>query len=123
MRGYLIDTHVLIWSTSRDPKLSDAHAALLAGSGPFFFSMASLWEIAIKQSIGKLKLKVDFTDDIADRDLSVLPIDLAHVRAVRVLEKRHGDPFDRMLIAQAVVEGLTLLTDDEAIRAYDVPTA
>jgi PIN domain nuclease of toxin-antitoxin system len=83
-----------------------------------FVSAVSLWEIWLKQSLGKLRLPVDFTDRLAAESFESLPLMAAHARQVAVLPWRHRDPFDRMLVAQAQVEKLVLLTADEALTAY-----
>lgn len=86
-----------------------------------FVSMASIWEIAIKMSIGKLSLMDDVARAIGDLAAAPLPIALAHVVRVQSLPFHHRDPFDRMLIAQAMEEGLTIVTRDRALKAYGVP--
>jgi PIN domain nuclease of toxin-antitoxin system len=83
--------------------------------------MASLWEIAIKISSGKLSLIEDVSRAVEDLDLEILPISLPHVRRVGGLPFHHRDPFDRMMIAQAFEEGLTIVTRDRAFKAYGVP--
>jgi PIN domain nuclease of toxin-antitoxin system len=83
-----------------------------------FVSAVSLWEIWLKQSLGKLRLPVDFTERLAAESFESLPLTASHSRPVSLLPWCHRDPFDRMLIAQAQVEKLVLLTADEALAAY-----
>lgn len=117
----LLDTHVLLWALLDDPALPRAHAALLRDdSHDIHVSAATIWEIGIKRALGKLAVPEDFTDVIAQTGCAALPIRFAHAEAAASLPRHHGDPFDRMLIAQARVEGLTLLSADSAMRLYDV---
>lgn len=122
MSGYLLDTHVLLWAMAEDPRLSPAHVHVLLGEAPRMISVASLWEIAIKTSLGKLGLREDLRVVLDETGLELLPIAPEHVEAVARLPLLHRDPFDRMLVAQAQVEGLTLLSADPNVRAYPVPS-
>jgi PIN domain nuclease of toxin-antitoxin system len=123
----LIDTHVLLWWANGDPRLSVTAAAALADpSNELLFSGVSAMEIATKVAIGKLSLPQP-PSAIVGRAMSMLranelPLTIRHGLAVSNLPLHHKDPFDRMLVAQAVVEGLVLLTQDAAVRAYAVPT-
>jgi len=83
-----------------------------------FVSAVSLWEIWLKQSLGKLRLPDDFTERLAAESFERLPLTASHTRPVSLLPWRHRDPFDRMLVAQAQVEKLVLLTADDALTAY-----
>lgn len=95
--------------------------ALASRDNELFISTASIWEIAIKHAAGRLSFPVDQFDDLARRmALTVLPILPAHAIAAAALPRHHGDPFDRMLVAQAVVEGLDLVSSDRMIGQYDV---
>jgi PIN domain nuclease of toxin-antitoxin system len=87
-------------------------------------SIASFWEIAIKAGVGKLEVPnpMDAQAQLDRDNFGLLPIELAHIDAVRGLPWKHRDPFDRMLVAQALVEGMTVLTDDPGLAAYGVPT-
>lgn len=121
---YLLDTHAIIWYVWSDPRLP-LKVRVMMDSEECFYSIASLWEIAIKQSIGKLK--GSFT--IADFDnrcrqagfnrLSILP---AHLERIRSLPDIHRDPFDRLLVTQAQEEGLVIITNDGIIPQYPVQT-
>lgn len=117
---YLADTHVLLWALHGDPRLPSRHEAILRSSASVRASFASLWEISIKVGLGKLETVDDVPSALEAIGVGLLPIAVAHIHAVRALPRHHGDPFDRMLIAQARIEGLTILTVDEAFRAYDV---
>lgn len=123
---YLADTHVLLWAWQEPERLSRrARTILEDASGVVFFSTATIWEMAIKISRGKLRLKAPLHDFVADQieeQMKLLPIRVAHAVAVSSLPQHHGDPFDRMLIAQAQVEELNILTADPAFARYRVGT-
>jgi PIN domain nuclease of toxin-antitoxin system len=85
-------------------------------------SAASAWEIAIKAGLGKITVKASFAEAVADYGFSELPIRFTHAELVRTLPPLHRDPFDRILVAQAIVEGLTIVTRDTLVTAYAVPT-
>ena len=119
---YLLDTHALLWARSAPDRLStDALAVLQSAETVLYVSMASLWECAIKSSIGRLAVPDDFYR-IVSNDYDVLGIDVSHVEACASLPLHHRDPFDRLLVAQAQLGGLTLVTRDRNIARYDVPT-
>ena len=114
----LLDTHVLLWALSSPARLSTTIRREIERS-EVFVSAASIWEIAIKQSLKKLKIgpaKVLEALPVAGFDL--LPIDGAHAARTADLNEVHKDPFDRMLIAQAICESMTLVTNDEALTVY-----
>ncbi|QPC86885.1 PIN domain-containing protein [Mesorhizobium sp. NBSH29] len=117
---YLIDTHILLWDLSADSRLSASHAALMSGDAPKFVSVASLWEISIKVSLGKLTVPPRLLSIIEDSDVEILPILPQHAMHTSALPLHHRDPFDRLLIAQAQIEGLTIVTADPAFARYDV---
>ncbi len=123
----LLDTHALLWLTQGDERFSvQAEAAVLDTHNALYLSAASYWEICIKYALGKLGLQSNWPS-LLDQELAVnqikwLPIEKEHCQALTALPLVHGDPFDRLLIAQARVEGMTLLTADEQIRRYEVPT-
>ena len=117
---YLLDTPALLWARSTPDILSsDALAVFKDPECLLFVSVASLWECAIKCSVGKLVLPNEFYQ-IVDKDYRIMEINLAHLEAYRLLPMIHKDPFDRMLIVQAQLGDLTLVTRDENIRRYDV---
>lgn len=123
-----MDTHVFLWwSSQRGERLSDPARDLLSdGTNDVLLSMGSAWEIAIKVRAGRLALPDAIERWIPDRlrrnDFGLLPIDLSHVLRAGGLPRIHGDPFDRMLVAQAQIEGLPIVTADPAIGRYDVET-
>ncbi|APH70375.1 type II toxin-antitoxin system VapC family toxin [Aquibium oceanicum] len=118
--GLLIDTHVLLWELMDSPRLSPDHRRALDSDVPKFVSAATIWEIAIKSAIGKLRMPNRLLEVLAESDIEGLLIRAEHAMQCALLPRHHGDPFDRMLIAQARLEGLTILTIDRAFRDYDV---
>lgn len=118
----LVDSHVLLWWLQADPRLAATVAeAMEDGDNALYLSTASAWELSIKQSIGKLRVDVDLRSHAIEQGFIELPVTGAHATAIRDLPFHHKDPFDRMLVAQATVEGLTLVTADDALAAYGVP--
>jgi PIN domain nuclease of toxin-antitoxin system len=113
----------MLWDLVDDPRISSAHDRILLGDAPKFISIASLWEIAIKAGIGKLAMPERLLETITESDVQLLPITPAHVLHTASLPRHHGDPFDRLLIAQAQIEGLTLVTADRHFSNYDVALA
>jgi PIN domain nuclease of toxin-antitoxin system len=122
-RRYLVDTHILIWALEQDPRVPDRYLALLADGSSCYVSMVTLWEIAIKKSIGKLKIRDDLIDVLQDGDIEILPLNLSHIATYETLPHHHRDPFDRMLIAQAMSEKFQILTTDRNFPLYDVAVA
>ena len=124
----LLDTHVFLWWVSeRGARLSDRAREILSdGATEAAVSMASVWELAIKAGSGRIDLPDAIERYLPDRlrhhGFDLMSIDLAHALRAGALPRYHGDPFDRMLIAQAQVEGLPILTADPAISRYDVET-
>jgi PIN domain nuclease of toxin-antitoxin system len=120
----LLDTHALIWNISNQEALSEKVLALIDGPAhDKFISMASLWEMAIKISLGKLKLAQpasQIASDYLEAGLNLLPITMEHIQTVANLPWPHRDPFDRMLIAQAQCEKLAIITQDARFRDYQV---
>ena len=118
---YLLDTHTLLWArTAPDVLSADALAVLESADSALYLSVASLWECAIKSSIGKLDVPDEFYRTVA-ADYEILGVEMSHIEACAKLPMHHRDPFDRMLVAQARLGGLTLLTRDRDIAKYDVP--
>jgi PIN domain nuclease of toxin-antitoxin system len=121
----LLDTHTLLWYISGDKSLPSPIIAVLNNtSNRCFVSIASIWEIAIKLSLNKLEIKGGFgtiEDFLWQNDFEILPIGLDDVKAVLNLEFIHRDPFDRMLIAQALSGKLTLVSKDQQFKNYNVP--
>lgn len=118
----LLDSQVVLWALECSERLSQAAVtAIIDPMNSVDVSVASLWELAIKQSIGKLKVDGDLREHLTLQSFSELPVLGEHALAVRDLPLHHRDPFDRLLIAQAVCEGLTIITADPAFAVYDVP--
>ena len=122
MRRLLLDTHVVLWWLTGAALDAGVHAMIRDPDNVVLVSVASAWEVAIKQSLGKLEPPEDFADAAGSEGLTLLGIELTHVRAVGHLPHHHRDPFDRMLVAQAQVEQLTLVTRDARLGQYDVRT-
>lgn len=122
-RRFLVDTHIMIWAMEGDTKLPEKYRQIVADGSLIYVSMASLWEIAIKTSIGKLEIQADITETLREYDIEVLQMTISHIEAVRTLPHHHRDPFDRMLIAQAMTENLSLLTVDRHFAPYGVTIA
>ena len=121
---FLIDTHILIWFLEGNKLLSKSRRRLIADSNnDVFFSIASLWEIAIKISIGKLTLAKPLSDvikQISVENIEILAIVPEHTLQVSTLLFHHRDPFDRIIIAQSEIENLPIMTDDSDIVKYKV---
>jgi PIN domain nuclease of toxin-antitoxin system len=115
----LLDTHVFIWFVTDSRRLKASARNLLDAADSAYVSAASIWEIAIKASIGKLEGDaVAFAEAIESSGFHELPVTADHAVRVARLPRHHGDPFDRLLLAQALAEPLTLVTADATLRAY-----
>jgi PIN domain nuclease of toxin-antitoxin system len=121
----LLDTHLLLWAAGRPERLSGKARALIAAKrNSLLFSAASLWEIIIKSQLGREDFRVNarvLRRAMLDNGYNELAVTGDHVLALENLPSLHKDPFDRVLIAQAVVEGVTLLTADERVARYRGP--
>ena len=119
----LLDTHAYLWWLAGDIRLGgDARRAISEPDSEIFVSVASLWEIAIKAGIGRLKADVPaVVAEVEANRFRLLAIDRDHVIVLADLPRHHRDPFDRMLIAQARTEELTIVTSDRRFARYDVP--
>ena len=121
----LLDTHVLLRAAGAPERLPDDARALLEDpSGELVFSAASLWEVAIKNGLGRVDFSVDprlLRRGLLENGYTELPVTGAHAVSVDLLPPIHKDPFDRILIAQARIEGITLLTTDEVVGRYPGP--
>ena len=122
---YLLDTHILLWALLEPNKLSQkAQKILLSEDNKLFFSPGSLWEIVIKNQLGRDDFCVDanlIRRTLLDNGYEELQITSAHTVFISSLPHIHKDPFDRLLIAQAVVEGIMLMTHDSIIKKYEAP--
>jgi PIN domain nuclease of toxin-antitoxin system len=119
----LLDTHALLWWLSDDPALSQvARAAIARPDADVAVSAASGWEVSIKSALGKLTAPNDLEAQLARHRFRPLAITVGHALMAGSLPRHHDDPFDRMLVAQAGSEGLTLVTRDPRIGLYGVPT-
>lgn len=116
----LLDTHVVLWWLADDPALADDIKDRLDHERDVYVSSATIWEVAIKQALGKLPEPARLPERIMESGFNPLPISFDHAIAAGRLPMIHRDPFDRMLIAQARSEGLTLVTGDENCRKYEV---
>lgn len=120
---YLLDTHFLIWLMEDSKKVSSEIKLLVKDpANEIFVSVVTVWEIVIKRSKGRLKIPKDIKGGVLEAGFKILPIDISHALEVENLPllQRHKDPFDRILVAQAKVEGLTLVTADPKIWKYKV---
>jgi len=119
----LLDTHAILWWLDDDPRLgSKARAVIASGDAELMASIASLWEVAIKHRAGKLRATAALVASrLPEADIAILPIKVTHLTALEQLPLHHRDPFDRMLLAQAMVETAQIMTNDEAMRHYGLP--
>ena len=121
---FLIDTHILIWYLDGSNKLPEKIKNIINDENNIIVvSIASIWELAIKISLKKIDTKLDLPDvetHITERQFKLLNISFKHLNALTALLTHHGDPFDRLLIAQAITEDLTILSADKQFKAYSV---
>lgn len=122
--NYLIDTHILIWYLEGDKKLSEESKSLIDNAeNEVYVSIVGLWEIAIKISLGKLKISIPFENfkEILDKSsFEILDLNFADLINLQKLAFHHSDPFDRLLIAQAISNNFILISHDEIFRKYPV---
>ena len=120
----LLDTHTFLWFIEDSPQLSQRGKTLLEADNDLLLSIASLWEISIKMSVDKLTVRMPIemlmTEQITRNDIAVLPITVPHLITVATLPLHNRDPFDRLLIAQAMVEQTPIVSADPAFNAYPV---
>lgn len=121
----LLDTHVFLWINDAPEKLSDrARQACENPENHLYLSVASAWEIQIKQQLGKLQLEAAWQDMIKtqqrENGLAISPVELVHVEALATLPAVHRDPFDRIIISQAILDGMTIVTVDTVFSNYPV---
>jgi PIN domain nuclease of toxin-antitoxin system len=116
----LLDTHIFLWWGQNDRRLNNKTRQLIYNSGEVWISIVSAWEFAIKQSLGKMDLAQDFEQAVDTSGFRKLPITFDHIRLVGKLQPKHRDPFDHMLVAQALAEDLCLVSHDRSMSLYDV---
>jgi PIN domain nuclease of toxin-antitoxin system len=117
----LLDTHILLWWLSGSRRLPAAARKTIADSARAYVSAATVWEIAIKIALGKLEFRGEMAEQLATNNLLPLAVTVPHALVASALPVHHSDPFDLMLIAQAKIESLTLMTHDARLRDYGVP--
>jgi len=120
----LLDTHTFLWFIADNPRLSGKARELLEEDNELLLSTASLWEVAIKFSLGKLTLAAPYkkfmAEQLENNSITMLSITMGHLDAVASLPFHHRDPFDRLLIAQAIVEAIPIVSVDLAFDAYPI---
>lgn len=118
----LLDSHAALWMIAASNRLTPlAFEALSGGKHAVYLSVVSIWELEVKASLGKLPLPHALWDDLDAGGVITLSLERRHALAVSSLPHHHRDPFDRMLVAQALTEGMTLVTADTTLSAYGVP--
>lgn len=119
----ILDTHILIWFVSGDPRISASMRSQIENNDNLV-SIASIWEMAIKHSIGKLNFQSSFNEFVEQQiimnGIELLPIRIDHIAVISSLPLHHRDPFDRLLIAQSIVENIPLLSADQIFDAYPI---
>ena len=121
----LLDTHALVWALAEPDRLSPRARAVLVDPGTVaFVSLVSAWELSILEGLDRVRLRVPlsrvFTEGLASLRINLLPIRLSHVASVALLPPHHRDPFDRMLVAAAIAEKLSVVSGDSVFRRYGV---
>jgi|SRR6185437_7785011 len=116
----LLDTHILLWVSQDHPKLTkQAKELIIDGNNDVYFSTASIWEIMIKKNTSKLNINIkSFVADLYKMNIFELPIEIEHIIKLEELANHHKDPFDRILVAQALAEPIKLITHDKILLAY-----
>jgi PIN domain nuclease of toxin-antitoxin system len=118
----LLDTHILLWWLADEMRIPERNREVIRdGRNQVFVSAASAWEIAIKRRLGKLRAPADLKAQITSARFELLNVTIDHALAVEGLPDHHSDPFDRMLVAQARSENLTMVSEDPKVRLYDLP--
>jgi PIN domain nuclease of toxin-antitoxin system len=118
----LLDTHAFLWWWAGDRKIGAKVRSTIGSANTVFVSAVSAWEMTIKMSLGKLRFDGGIADAVEACGFERLDMRFEHADAVRSLPSHHSDPFDRLLIAQVIVEGATFVTHDRALASYLVPT-
>jgi PIN domain nuclease of toxin-antitoxin system len=117
----LLDTHVFLWWRADSRMLNRAVRKAIAEAEIVFVSAASAWEAAIKVALGRLEIPASIEAGVVESGFEKLPVGFSHAEAAGALPRHHADPFDRMLVAQAKIEGLTLVTHDRRLAPYEIP--
>jgi PIN domain nuclease of toxin-antitoxin system len=117
----LLDTHAILWWVSDDRRLGSEARQAIARADFVWVSAASGWEVAVKQSVGRLRLNEPLRVTVGTDDFAELPFTLKHAEDLQRLPRHHRDPIDRILVAQARVEGATIVTHDRVFERYGVP--
>jgi PIN domain nuclease of toxin-antitoxin system len=117
----LLDSNIVVWLDQKSARIPPALHHQLQTNPVVYLSAVTAWELGIKQSLGKLKLASQVSEIIRDYSMRELPVTVTHGEAVRTMPPHHRDPFDRLLVAQAMVEGLVLVTSDRKLLRYGVP--
>ena len=125
MSRFLLDTHTFLWWVEDSPNLSEtARGVIRARENEIFLSLASVWELAIKVSLEKLVLAVSFekflTENLTSNDFHLFPVDLSHIVSVSTLPFHHRDPFDRLLVVQALKDNLPIVSADGMLDLYGI---
>ena len=119
----LLDTHIVLWALADDPRLALSQRTTMREAEALHVSAVTIWEVAVKRALGKLKAPEDFPEVVRRTGMIPLSISWDHAAEAGALPPHHADPFDRLLIAQARVERLTMMTADRAFRSYEVDLA
>ncbi len=123
--NFLLDTHIFLWFVNDDPRLSDRFKDLIENEKNFsYLSVASVWEMSIKYNLGKLKLAPSYEEfieqEVIESSINLLNIKLEHLKVNASLPFHHRDPFDRIIIAQSMVENIPLITVDSVFNQYPI---
>lgn len=121
MNRALLDTHVLLWWLAEPERLSKQQFDIISSrESQILVSVASIWEIRIKESLAKLEVPADLVTLIKEEGIEFLSVNVFHADGVRNLSLHHKDPFDRIIISQSILEGLTVLSSDNIFKQYDI---
>ena len=117
----LLDTHIVLWWLNDDPKLTDTHRTIICNTENLcHISSATIWEISIKSKLGKLTIPNKYAVELKKEGFLELPVSWRHTDSLKELPLIHNDPFDRLLISQALLEGMTMLSVDEHMKKYNI---
>jgi PIN domain nuclease of toxin-antitoxin system len=117
----LLDTHVVVWAFAKPDRLSaNALEIISSEENSVFVSIVTPWELAIKRALRRIETPDDLNERLEGSRFELLPVTIRHTSAVAAMLHHHRDPFDRMLVAQAQIEGMTLVSDDRKLRRYPV---